>query len=325
MTWKIKTLIAGFVLLIIVVMGFIIKLQYDNNQRLKMIESSVIESKDIGNGIIRSQSNYVTKKDFETVAKELNLNLSTITKDLDKFNAEAKGINTVIVKTPGGSKANQPSSSITPNPSPDQVNTNKLDEFGYLSNTQWFELTEPINNDTVIPFGNVGFSAWQEKPWSVNITPRTYSSTTVIGEDEDGRTFSYNTFQVEVNGVKYKVPITEAKMIEKYPNNQFYFNPKLFLGLNGGVIVNPLGAELVPDISMSIFSYGKTKADSTWSFLNIGIGYATQEKAPVVLVAPVNYNIGENLPIINNLFIGPGISLDVKGNIGLYAGVRVGL
>jgi ABC-type thiamin/hydroxymethylpyrimidine transport system permease subunit len=65
MDWKVKTVIIGSVLLIIIVLAFIVKAQYDAIERLKFIETSVTESKELSEGVVRAQASYVTKKDLE--------------------------------------------------------------------------------------------------------------------------------------------------------------------------------------------------------------------------------------------------------------------
>ncbi len=80
MNWKIKTAIVGGVLLVISVLAFIVKVQYGTIERLKAIETSVVESKNIGNGIVRAQSSYATQKDLERLMKEQNLSIEAIKK-----------------------------------------------------------------------------------------------------------------------------------------------------------------------------------------------------------------------------------------------------
>jgi hypothetical protein len=177
----------------------------------------------------------------------------------------------------------------------------------------------------VVPFGKVGFSAWQQNPWSLEVLPREYSSVTVLGQNEDGRHYAYSRFQITTDGKTHTIPITDARIVEEYPSPKFRFNPRLYLGVDGGLIANPPGhAEVMPNIGLSFFSYGRTKTSPTWSFLTVGVGYATQTQAPVLMVAPVNYNVAKHIPFMDNLHLGPSVSVDVDSNVGLYLGGRVG-
>lgn len=324
MNWKTQIGLIGASLLVLMTLGFIIKTQYDTIDRLKAIETSVVESKNIGNGIIRAQSTYVTKKELKSLIDEQGIELSKIKKDLNVLGGDIKALHIVTISTPGYSGTNIPSTEIIPIENPD-TNIGIPDKYGYFSSVQWLSLTEPFGNDKKVPFGKVGFSASQEKPWSLEILPREYQSTTILGQNEEGRHYAYTRFQVKVNGDNYTVPISESKIVEEFPAPKFHFTPRIYLGVDIGAVANPPAhAEITPNVGLSFFSWGKTKISPDWSFITLGIGYATQTQTPVLLLSPINYNVGKPLPFMDNLHIGPSASLDTDGNIGLYIGGRVG-
>ncbi|MFA5758414.1 MAG: hypothetical protein WC942_03430 [Clostridia bacterium] len=324
MDWKYKTIIICSSVFIIMFLLFIVKTQYETIERLKTIETSMVGYKDLGDGLIRSQSGYATKKDLESIIKEQGIALQDVKKDLKVLGADLKGIQYVKVYSTGYVGSNIGSTETTPNPNPPDKGNELKDSHGYFSNTQWLGLTEPFEDGTKVPIGRAGFSAWQEKPWDLEILPRSYQSTTVLGVDEKGRHYSYNKFNVTVDNKTYTLPITESKLVERYPDPKIYFNPKLYLSIDFGASISPpLHAELVPNVGLSLLSYGRTKIDTTWSFLTFGLGYASEESAIVVVAAPINYNVGEQLPIVSNLHIGPSLSVDFGGNVGLYMGARV--
>ena len=325
--WKTKTIVVGGTVLAMSVMGYIIKIQHDAVERLKFIETSVVESKNIGNGIIREQASYVTKKDLENMVKDQGMDLAAIKKDLAVLGANVNGISTVKVVTQGYKADHVASTSTTPRDPQTNVQgaSATTDPHGYQSSTQWLSLAEPIGKEN-IPFGKVGFSAWEDKPWSAQVSPRTYSSTTVLGKNEEGRTYAYTKFTIDVDGKKYTVPITEAKIAEEVPNPSFHWSPRLYLGVDFGAIANPpMHFEVMPDLGLSLFSYGQTKLNPDWAFLTLGLGYETQTKGIALFLNPINYNIAKHLPFVENLYLGPSVSIDPKGNFGLYIGIRVGL
>jgi hypothetical protein len=333
-TWKTKAIVAGTIVLIMSVMGYIIKIQHDTVERLKTIETSVVESKNIGNGIVRDQASYVTKKDLENMANAQGMDLSAIKKDLSTLGANVSGISTVKVISQGYTADHIGSTTTTQRPKdpvPDNSSSvvkpaqTSQDPHGYQEATQWLVLTEPFTGDKV-PIGQVGFSAWEDKPWSERILPRSYSSITVLGKNEDGRTYAYSKFQIEVEGKKYTVPIAESKIAEEYPTPSFRFSPRLYLGIDFGAIANPPARfEVLPNLGLSFFSYGQTKLNPDWTFLTLGLGYETQTKGISLYLSPIDYNIAKYLPFVDNLYIGPAVSLDAKSNIGMYLGIRVGL
>jgi hypothetical protein len=325
LNWKVKAGIIGGTILLISTMGYIIKVQYDTVERLKFIETSVVESKNIGNGIVREQASYVTKKDLDNMIQLQGMDLAAIKKDLAILGANVKGISTIKVVTQGYQADHLSSSDTTARESTDTIPIENQNPNNYQSATQWFNLSEPIEKEN-IPFGKVGFSAWETKPWSVKVSPRTYSSTTVLGKNEEGRTYAYSKFEIEVEGKKYTIPITEAKLAEEYPSPSFHFSPRLYLGVDFGAIANPPAHfEVMPDLGLSFFSYGQTKLNPDWTFLTVGLGYETQTNGISLFLNPINYNIAKHIPLVDNLYLGPTVSLDPKGNIGLYIGIRVGL
>lgn len=326
MDWKIKTAIVGSSIVLVSSIGFIIKTQYDTINKLKAIETSVVESKNIGNGIVRAQSSYATKSDLETIIKQNNLDIDKIRQDLKNMGADVKTVQVIKTTTPGYSGQNIPSTNSVANSNVSPENT-ITDKYGYLKTTQWLEIKEPFTNTESVPFGKTGFSAGQEKPWSLEIKPRTYKTTTVTGQDEDGRTFAYSKVSIEVDGKNYTVPVSENKMVEEYPDNHWMFSPRLFLGIDGGMILSDskYSGEIFPNVGVSMFSYGKVRSNPTWTFLGIGGGYETKEGLFGLSLTPANYNIGKHLPLVDNMFVGPSISLDMKANVGVYLGLHVGL
>jgi hypothetical protein len=155
---------------------------------------------------------------------------------------------------------------------------------------------------------------------------RTYSSTTVLGKNEEGRSYAYTKFEIEVDGKKYTIPITEAKIAEEYPTPSFRFSPRLYLGVDFGAVANPpMHFELMPNLGLSFFSYGQTKINPDWTFLTLGLGYETQTKGIALSLSPIDYNIAKHFPFVENLYLGPSVSLDPKGNVVLYIVIRVGL
>ena len=328
--WKAKTIVVGGAVLIVSAMGYVIKIQHDTVERLKFIETSVVESKNIGNGIVREQASYVTKKDLESMVKDQGMDLAAIKKDLAVLGANVSGISTVKVVTQGYTADHVASTSTTPREASTSTTPRAdvpvtQDPHGYQSATQWLTLTEPIGKDNV-PFGKVGFSSWEAKPWSEQVSPRTYSSTTVLGKNEEGRTYAYTKFEIDVDGKKYVVPITDAKIAEEVPKSSFHFGPRLYMGMDFGAIANPpMHLEMMPNLGLSFFSYGQTKLNPDWTFLTLGLGYEVQAKGVSFFLNPVDYNVAKHLPFVDNLYFGPSVSIDPKGNIGMYIGIRVGL
>jgi hypothetical protein len=336
MNWKHKTGIIAGVILLIVALAFIIKQQYDMIERQRYAEQSVVEMKRLRDDIVRAQANYATKKDVDRIIKDSGVDLSAIEDDLDKLGADVKGVMTLVSRTPGYRGDDLPSTGTTPGPNtppvtvecPDgaTVECPNQDAHGYFSKRQWLILNEPFSDKKKVPWGRAGFSAWKKNPWDLEVYPREYSATTVLSMNEDGRHFAHSQVSVTVNGKRVKVPISDHKLVEIIPEQEFRFSPRLFLGVDGGVKANPPAhAEMEPNLQLALFSYGHTVASPEWTFLGIGIGYEVVEKGVTAIVSPVNYNVAKHLPFVDNLHVGPSFSIDPVGNIALLIGLRVGL
>jgi len=310
------------VAVIITILLFIVKLQYDALNKYKGVEDSIVEMKQLKDNIARNEAKYVTEERLKQFAKESNIDLKPIQDDLKDLNAEIKGINKVTSSTPGGVFVTLPSTSSEPRK--DEAPNEPLDKYGYLKNKQFLKLDEPLSNGKKVPWGQVGFSAWEKNPWEYSVLPRKYTTVNVISTNEDGRHFAHSKMYVEVDGKKENLPISDAKFVEQYPESKFKFYPRLYLGLNGAWKV-PSQADAIPDLILSLFNFGKLKEKPDWTFLGLGFGYAVDSKQLLFQINPVNYNVSRFIPFTNNLFVGPSFGVDFERNSYISIGVHSGL
>jgi hypothetical protein len=292
--------------------------------------------KQMEDSIIRSQSILVTNSQMEKYLS--NLGLDGIKKDIEKLNNKLESVNVVLVKTPGYIGKGITSTGQKPSGNPEipskipctdtgggVITCANPDKFNYLNKEQELSLNETFSSG-LVPFGKTSFKAWEEKPWNLQVFPRSYIVKNVVSENEEGETIIYNKFEIEVEGKKYPIDINSSTTVQEPKSSEFWFNPKLYLGTGVGVVVNnEVRAEVVPSVEISFFSYGPNKKHSEWSLLNIGLGAHTQQVSPVVTISPVNYNVGDPLPLLDNLFVGPSIGVDVDGNVSITGGIKVGL
>jgi hypothetical protein len=330
--WKLKAGIVGAVILVIAVLLFIIKNQHDMIQQQKIMQESVVQMKQLQNDVVRSQAEYVSKKDLEAFAKHAGVDLGPIQDDVKKLGAQIQGISNSVVRTSGMHKENIASSAVVPRTDkpqiekcPDGTVCPNADPFGYQQNSQKLDLSESFSGKSV-PWGNVKFSAWKDKPWDLVVEPRVYSATTVVSVDDNGRHFAHNELTINVKGKKYTIPIEHSEFAEIYPSESFHWSPHFYLGYDFGVLANPpVRFEMIPNLQLSLFSYGKTKMLPSWSFLGIGVGYEIEYSALALVISPVNFNVGKYIPFMSNVYVGPTVSIDAAGNVGILGGIRVGL
>src|SRR5690242_8223510 len=103
--WVKVSIIVGSVLLLIFLL-LIVKMQRDIINKQSQLETSLVEMKQLGDGIVRSQASYVSRRDLEEFAKNSNVNLEPIEEDLKKLGAEVKGISSILVASPGYTGSN---------------------------------------------------------------------------------------------------------------------------------------------------------------------------------------------------------------------------
>lgn len=344
MNTRIKVIILIVVLVIIGALLFWIQKQKDELAELKAKNGELVGQLELKDGTTRSMSSYASKEDIERLVKESGIDYNLVKKDLKKLDSDLQGVQRLVVRSQGYQGSNIDSSSSEPGKNTDGTDVKPPvaecedgsvvecpDDFGYLTKRQVLELKEPFG-ETRVPFGEVGFSAWKTSPWDMHIYPREYSVTTIVSKNDAGKTNMHSKVTITSNGEDFVVPIENSNYIEKHPEAKFRFNPRLYFGVDFGLTpynvtsTTPNSvAEVIPGAQVFFFSHGRTKLDTNWALLGLGAGYATQNRALGITFTPAQYNIGKPIPLIENLFMGPTVSLDTKGNLGILLGLKVGL
>jgi len=316
-------IIAGIVSLL-GVLGFIVYKQIQISNKQDLIEARIISEQQLIDGIVRSQSTWATKGDVEKFISDNNVNLRAIQDDLDKLKAELTAVNVAVANSRGQTGTNIPSTG-TGNTNPTPVDPKNPDPYGYMQKQQNLSLNEDFGT-VQVPFGTVGFSAWQEKPWNYEIKDREYNVASVVGTDENQRMYFYNKFTLKVDGKSYNIPIKAASTQQVYPEAKFsWFNPRLYAGIDTSVGVTPIRGEFTPSLNFQIMSYGRYKTQPDLSVLQLGLGYGINSQRPQVVVTPISYNVGKHIPFMNNTYFGPAVGVGTDGNVMLGAGLRFGL
>ncbi len=326
-----KILIALSVTVLFGAILFVIVKQVEISKRQEAIENQVTSQKQLADDIVRAQKVWATKQDIENMARNNGLDLSVIKSDLSKLNASVEGINVATATSNGQHTTNVASTGTQkggPGPTTIQCEGTTVtcpDPFGYQSNQQTLQLNEKFA-EVSVPIGQVGFSTWKDRPWDVTIHPRSYVMTTVIGKDDVGKEYVYNKLQIKSEDKTYDVKIGSSTFLQEYPDPKFSFwNPRLFLGVSGGLNVSDTRADFAPHLSIALMSYGQYKIQPSWTFLGLGAGWAFEAKKVNFLVTPFTYNVGQHIPFTKNIYLGPSVGFDTAGNLSVYATLNVGL
>jgi hypothetical protein len=312
---------------------FVVYTQHQLSLRQNAIQNEQVTQHQLIDNIVRSQTSWATKQDMDNLLIVNGINtqaLKAIQDDMDSLKATLITANVVQFNSQGQVIKGQPSSGTGPtNPNPPVTPPSgcpNCDPFGFMKAEQDFQLNEDFGNIKV-PFGTIGFSAWQQNPWSVNIQPRQYTVNNIIGTDENHRNYIYNEVNIKEGDKIYKIPITSSTTKQVFPTAKFSFwNPRLLLGVDVGTNLNHVKNDFTPNVSLGIMSYGQYKTTPDFSVLEVGVGWQIVNQKPAVIVTPVSYNIGRNLfsPLMNNTYLGPSVSVATDGSWNVSLGLKVG-
>lgn len=306
--------------------------------RQDAIETQIVAQKQLADNITRAMETWATKADLQALATASNTNLQAIQQDLATLNSSLTAMNVATATSTAQNLTNQGSTSVvkptTPPPAPPtvtcdgkQISCPNQDPNGYLSTTQQYTLNEDFGT-LKVPFGTVSFNGSTNKPWSETIPVRQYQMVTVLGTDENQRISAYNQLSINVNGHNTAVPITSSQIKQIYPAAKFsWLNPRLYLGADAGLTVNnlPIQAAGGPNLNVQVMSYGRYKTQPDLSVLQLGVAYDIPSKKIDFMLRPIAYNIGQHLPLMNNLYLGPALHVGTTGAIAVTLGLSAGL
>jgi hypothetical protein len=142
-----------------------------------------------------------------------------------------------------------------------------------------------------------GDEKWTSRPYPIKFTTQL-----TLGESDDRKDLYVHLFMEnddikEYRGKKFPLTINEVEWIERPPKDkEFMFNPRVSLGAS-------IGTKMYPNLGLSFYSYGRTIRDMDWAFLRLGAGANTD--SIFFQLSPAEYNIGNHVPVVENLFFGP--------------------
>jgi hypothetical protein len=347
-----KIIIILIAVLTLGIFGFVIYNQHQSAVQQQAIQTQLVATQQLADNINRAMSSFATTQQLRAFAQQNDVDLQVIQNNLKTLNASLTAISVATANSSGQTATSVPSSGSTPVSTGEPTSTatcngqtvvcTNPDKYGYLSKEEQLDLNEnfpapatppgsPASpTATIVPIGQVGFTASQAQPWSVNVAPRAYNLTTTLGtkNDDNGQQVAYNQLIITENGKNYNVPISSNQFVQQVPTPKFNFwNPRLSLGVEGGINVDAVKGEVVPNIGVSLMSYGVPSSNPDWAILGVGVGYGTASKDVQISVAPFSYNLGTALkPLVRDLYIGPTMDIDpLNGNLTFGAGIRVGL
>jgi hypothetical protein len=167
----------------------------------------------------------------------------------------------------------------------------------------------------------------EDEQWKSGTYPLEFEMNVVESQSKDGtenryaELFVLNNQMKETKGKRFPVEVKDIKW-EKAPlgDKSFSFNMRISAYANALVDSGGEGS-FAPGLGISFFSYGRTNRDMDWKFLGVGAAYDGSEG--YLFVEPFAWNLGEALPLIDNLFIGPIGGMNMKGEWSVGAGISI--
>jgi len=333
MDTRTKIYIGVAIAALLAVLMYIVKIQHDMLTKQQEIERSIVEFKQLGNGLARIEGRMTTdKSDLEKQLKNLGVDVSKLSDDLKENGAKLEAISVSVGTTKGYKKEGMPSdwqapiptnsldtNSPTP-PTPLLATNNNPDcssKYGYCNKLQGINLYEEGLDKVKIPFGNATFNATSSTPWGVEVYPRKYYSILSMGKDATGRIVAHSQMMIEdKTGQKHKIAVDESSYIEQVAetSRMYWWNPRIMAGYSLGATTS---AEISSILSAQFFmsSYTSNKSRPKWSFIGIGGGYDIARRALVGVISPVMYNLFPTNEFIQNVYIGPTVGLSTQESV----------
>lgn len=328
-----------FIALIVVGVIYAWKNLRDENIALR---NEVVEFKKLTDTLVRSSTQWSTKQDLNDALKNLLTkdDFDALKKDLNNLDARLSAVG----KTVGAVDrkiAELEESTAEGNENTNVVTCNDgrlIDVNGYTKKPQIKELSD-INK---APVANVQFDASKTTPWTYEVYKKEYNLVTVIGKKEDGQLSFYNKLEYSIpdkeKDKKYSIELLSSQFLQAPLFNQMYwFNPVLDVNIFvGGVVYNfpsigPLSGRPDSilstgfDLGLSFSSYGETKNSSLCRFFRLGLGYNSERRAFSMSFMPAEYNLGNPLPLLTNLYLGPQVAVDSAGGLSVNLGLGLQL
>jgi len=309
-TTNIFDIVKGFlaIALLILAVVFIPKFNDKLDNIGKPLDATTIEH--IVTNIVRVNL-AENKKDFKEFLKELKKDNSLAIKAAIEDNITIKELGDFMATMKGKT---DPDPGLIETPSGDPDGARDLEEF---------IIKRDDSDGKSFPTGIVRHSPnVKEGPkFSYQQFPLDFNATIVSGDkgQEEKRyveVWVESNFVKDSRGVKHPIEIKNVRW-EKLPLGEkgFMWNPRLsFTGVMSS-------ESAFPALGVSLLSYGRTNRDMDWTFLNFSVGGDSDNFYGVS--TPFSYNLGNSLPMVENMFIGPTIGYGSEQNFSYGLGVSV--
>lgn len=166
----------------------------------------------------------------------------------------------------------------------------------------------------------------KDEQWKSGTYPLEFEMNIVESQSKDGENryaelFVLNNQMKETRGQRFPIEVKDIQW-EKAPLREKSFAFNMRISAYANAIVDSEGeSAFAPGLGVTFFSYGRTDRDMDWKFFGVGAAYDGDDA--YLFVEPFSWNLGEALPLIDNLFIGPVGGINIEGEWSIGAGISI--
>ena len=196
-------------------------------------------------------------------------------------------------------------------------------------------IVTPVNEELTVAFGEdtevvevpVAYVNLSEKgelnagAYDIDLT-----LTNIVTETENRSLSTISSLTFEIEGTEYDIPITGQTQYrlweEPVPNSRVRFrllDPNIDLSLDVSMH-NDLRIYPGASVGVSLSSLNRGN-DRIWRFIRPAVGFNSQSNINFTFT-PILYNLGHEIPVFNDLWIGPHIG--TEGNSNWMFGITIG-
>lgn len=167
----------------------------------------------------------------------------------------------------------------------------------------------------------------KDKLWNTGTYPIKFYTDIIETEEPSGKYSRYvelnirNDQMKETKGNIYPLKITDIKWAKNpIKTKHFYlWNPRI------GIQMMFTSEFFAPSLDLSIASYGRTKRDMDWRFIIPSIGGANNKDGTEIVFGftPIQWNFGNIVPLVENMFLGPTVAWNIEGTMSYGAGFSI--
>jgi len=315
-------------LIVIGIIGFALAKNYITMSSIsnRLMEHD-ISFKKITDSIARAETKIVGKEELENFLKGTELSVNKIKKDLQKMEADLSAVGKTVASIEGKIESDQSSDNSVSHTPPDQPSECKFCDI-YEYTTQLQKKDIKIGE---MPYGTITFDASKAKPWSLKYDDIDIIVNTALGLTKEKRRIFYhaiylkNKSRPELKDKQYTLKLTSSEFVESipFPTKWHWWAPSIDISIDNMLTSENMGRyDLGASIGFTFLALGGTPEYSNWRFARLGLGFNTNGKI-FGSFEPARYNLGDKLPLINDLWLGLNLIYTGKWGAGISVGTRL--